>query len=197
MSLTIAVNPMTQTSQTARLEPQQAHDAVTSAGAMLLDVRGFDEFAAVRASGATCIPLPDLERRAGELPTDRPVVCICASGNRSQMAVERLRSLGMNNVTDVIGGTKGWEAAGLPVQKQRGVIPLERQVRGVAGALVFVFSVMGFTVSSGFHYGAAFIGFMLTTTAILGICPMMSMLKVMPWNRVASAPACTVGVKES
>jgi rhodanese-related sulfurtransferase len=189
-------NPTLDINQSPRLEPRQAHDAVTNAGAMLLDVRGFDEFAAVHATGATCIPLPDLERRAGELPTDRPILCICASGNRSQMAAERLRSLGMNSVTDVIGGTKGWEAAGLPVQKQRGVIPLERQVRGVAGALVFAFAVLGFTVSPGFHFGAAFIGFMLTTTAVLGICPMMSVLKRMPWNRVAStAPVCAASTK--
>ena len=170
-----------------RIDPQQAHLAVRNAQALLLDVRGFDEFAAVHAVGALCIPLPDLERRAGELPTDRPILCLCASGNRSQMAAERLRSLGMNHVSDVIGGTNAWEAAGLPVQKQRGIIPLERQVRGVAGALVFTFSVLGFTVSPGFHIGAAFIGFMLMATALLGICPMMSVLKLMPWNRIASA----------
>lgn len=159
---------------------------------MLLDVRGFDEFAAVHAAGAVCIPLPDLERRAGELPTDRPIVCICASGNRSQMAAQRLRSLGMTNVTDVVGGTTAWAAAGLPVQRQRGVIPLERQVRGVAGSLVFTLSILGFAISPTFFWGAAFIGFMLTVTALLGICPMISLLKLLPWNRAtvtASIPA--------
>ncbi len=184
------------TSSFQRLDPQTAHDAVLNARALLLDVRGFDEFAAIHATGAICIPLPDLERRAGELPTDRPLLCLCASGSRSEMASERLRALGMNNVSDVIGGTKGWEAAGLPVQRQRGVIPLERQVRGVAGALVFTFAVLGFTVSPGFHIGTAFIGFMLTTTALLGICPMMSILKLMPWNRIIfSAPTCAAGTK--
>ena len=161
-----------------------ARDHVRDSRAFLLDVRGFDEFAAGHAEGAVCIPLPDLERRSGDVPTDRPVLLMCQSGGRSALAAERLRALGMDNITDVAGGFNAWRQAGLPTVKQTSAIPLERQVRIAAGAMVFCFSLLGFTVHKRFFYGAGMVGFMLTLTGALGICPMMSVLKLLPWNRV-------------
>jgi len=172
----------------ALIDARTAQDRLRNAHAFLLDVRGFDEFASGHADGATCIPLPDLERRAGDIPTDRPVLVMCQSGGRSAIAAERLRALGMDNITDVQGGFNAWNQAGLPTVKQTSAIPLERQVRIAAGAMVFGFSLVGFFVNSAFFYGAALIGFMLTLTGILGICPMMFILKLLPWNRVA--PTC-------
>ena len=103
------------------------------------------------------------------------------------MAVERLRSLGMDNIVDIKGGFEAWQSAGLPAVKQTGAIDLERQVRIVAGALVLSFCLAGFFINSAFFYGAALIGFMLTLTGALGICPMMSLLKLFPWNRANTA----------
>lgn len=162
---------------------RSARSQVCEAGAFLLDVRGFDEFAAGHAEGAVCIPLPDIERRVGELPTSAPVLVMCQSGGRSAMAVQRLRALGMDNITDVEGGFNAWCQAGLPTVRQTKAIPLERQVRIAAGALVLSFSLAGFLASPAFFWGAAAIGFMLTLTGALGICPMMSLLKRLPWNR--------------
>lgn len=173
----------------ARVSAQEAYRYIEAQQGALLDVRGFDEFAAGHATPALCIPLPDLERRAGQIPTDRPVFVLCASGQRSRMAAERLRALGFDNIVDIEGGLPAWERAGLPVQKQRGVIPLERQVRGVAGAMVFLFALLGLTVHTGFLYGALFVGFMLFLSAVTGLCPMLSLLKRMPWNRVHVQPA--------
>ena len=59
-------------------------------------------------------------------------------------------------------------------------------MRIAAGALVLGFSLLGFFVNPAFFYGSALIGFMLTLTGALGICPMMSVLRLLPWNRVAS-----------
>ena len=178
---------MTTPNEIFRLEPAQAKERQVSQNALLLDVRGLDEFAALHADAAVCIPLPDLERRAGELPTDRPIICICAGGNRSQMAAARLRALGLAAVTDVIGGTNAWASAGLPVQRHQAAVPLERQVRGIAGLLVLAFGILGFVVSPVFFWGATGIGFLLTVTALLGICPMMSLLQLMSWNRLPAA----------
>ena len=178
---TLTKSPVTLDARTAQAE-------ISSAGAFLLDVRGFDEFAAGHAEGAVCIPLPDLERRLGEVPTDRPVLVMCQSGGRSALAAERLRALGMDNITDVQGGFNSWRQADLPYVKQTSAIPLERQVRIAAGAMVLGFSVLGFTVHKTFFYGAGLIGFMLALTGSLGICPMMSVLKLLPWNR--TAPTC-------
>jgi len=158
--------------------------AAADAGAFLLDVRGYDEFAAAHAGGAVCIPLADLERRAAEIPTDRPVYVMCQSGGRSALAVERLRALGLDNIVDACGGLDAWRRAGLPIRSQKGVIPLERQVRGVAGALVFGFTLAGVLLSRWFLAGAAFVGFMLFLSSVTGLCPMLEILKRMPWNRI-------------
>ncbi|BDI29571.1 hypothetical protein CCAX7_16220 [Capsulimonas corticalis] len=167
----------------ATVTPEDACASIAHDGAYLLDVRGFDEFASGHASWAVCIPLADLERRASEIPSDRPVMLMCQSGRRSAMAAERLRALGMDNIVDVAGGFAAWERAGLPAIKQRGVIPLERQVRIAAGLLVFGFSILGFTVHTGFFAVSAAVGLMLALTGALGICPMMSFLKLLSWNR--------------
>jgi len=184
------MNTPTQTqppASTAEVDARTAQERICAARAFLLDVRGFDEFAAGHADGATCIPLPDLERRAGDIPTDRPVLVMCQSGGRSAIAAERLRALGMDNIIDVSGGFNAWRQAGLPTVRQSSAIPLERQVRIVAGALVLGFSLAGFFVNSAFFYGSALIGFMLTLTGALGICPMMSVLKLLPWNRASAS----------
>lgn len=176
----------TDTAQMANLvKPQAAHTSMMRDNAALIDVRNFDEYTAGHAEGAICIPLPDLERRVGELPTNRLVLVICQSGGRSAIAAKRLRVLDMDNITDVEGGFNAWRQAGLFTVKQTSAIPLERQVRIAAGVLVLGFSLAGFFLNSGFFYGAALIGFMLTLTGVLGICPMLSVLRLLPWNRVS------------
>lgn len=180
-----------------RVTVQEAFEQIDMNNGLLLDVRGFDEFAAGHATAAICIPLPDLERRAGQIPTNKPIFVICASGNRSQMAAVRLQALGFDNIVNVEGGFTAWEKAGLPSEKQTGVIPLERQVRGVAGAMVFLLTLLALFVHSAFLYGALFVGFMLLLSAVTGLCPMLFLLQLMPWNRVARNantgvnPSCT------
>lgn len=173
------------TSKAGRLSPGDARRCVCEEDAILIDVRGFDEFTAEHADGAICIPLADLERRAGEIPSGRPVVCICGTGGRSAMAVERLRALGFPDVRDAVGGTSAWAAASLPVLRQKGVIPLERQVRGIAGAIVLACALLALTVAPGWIYGALFVGFMLFLSGVTGLCPMLVLLKTLPWNRVS------------
>lgn len=175
------------------VDAAEACRAAGDCGAALLDVRGFDEFAAGHAAGAVCIPLADLERRAAQIPTDRSVLVMCASGGRSAMAVERLRALGFDNVRDVSGGFDAWRKAGLPLVVQRGVIPLERQVRGIAGSLVFASSLAALLVHPLFVCGALFVGFMLFLSGVTGLCPMLMLLKRMPWNRAATSAKSTFG----
>lgn len=80
----------------------------------LLDVRTPQEFAQDgRIAQATLIPLQELEQRLNELPTDKPIVCICRSGNRSAAACDLLRSRGFETV-NVAGGMRAWKAAGYP-----------------------------------------------------------------------------------
>lgn len=60
---------------------------------------------------------------------------------------------------------------------------LERQVRLVAGALVFVGSLLGLTVSPWFFGIPLFVGGGLAFAALTDTCAMGMLLMKMPWNR--------------
>lgn len=46
---------------------------------------------------------------------DTPYVVLCRHGYSSSVAVRDLRDLGLEDVTDVIGGVEAWVEAGLPL----------------------------------------------------------------------------------
>jgi rhodanese-related sulfurtransferase len=85
--------------------------------AVLLDIRERDEFAQVRVEGSLFIPMSQLGARLFEVPKDRPIVVICASGSRSQSVTEHLLSSGWTDVGSVAGGISTWERMGLPVRR--------------------------------------------------------------------------------
>ena len=91
--------------------------AEPGAGPLLLDVREADEFAAARADGAALVPMSEFAERYEELPKDRPIRVICASGNRSAAATAFLLRNGWTDVANVAGGTSAWIAAGLPTRR--------------------------------------------------------------------------------
>jgi rhodanese-related sulfurtransferase len=88
-------------------------------GALLLDVREPDEWAAGHVPGAVHIPLGQLVERVDELPEDRQVVVICRSGARSARAAAFLASSGFDAV-NLAGGMHAWAAAGLAFQAAGG-----------------------------------------------------------------------------
>lgn len=89
------------------------------ASIVLVDVRQPEEFAYDgHVAGARLLPLPVLAMRLNELPKDQPIVCICRSGNRSQVACEMLQRYGFTSVTNVVGGMIAWQRAGYPVNRQ-------------------------------------------------------------------------------
>lgn len=104
-------------SSVADATPSEAHERITRGGAILVDVREPHEWRAGRAAGARHIPLSQLPQRAGNLPKDRPVYLICASGNRSKVAAELLHRAGFDCPVNVSGGTAAWMRAGLPVER--------------------------------------------------------------------------------
>ncbi len=74
----------------------------------LLDVREPHEQSISRITGATLIPLAELENRTGELPRDQRILIHCKSGGRSARAVSQLRTLGFENVWNISGGIIAW-----------------------------------------------------------------------------------------
>ncbi|MDP2762611.1 MAG: rhodanese-like domain-containing protein [Sideroxyarcus sp.] len=93
--------------------------AMQKQGALLLDVREQDEYAAVHAPGSTLIPLGQLSSRLGEIQQykNKPVAVVCRSGGRSARGVEALRKAGFTQVVNIDGGMNAWESADLPVIK--------------------------------------------------------------------------------
>jgi rhodanese-related sulfurtransferase len=82
----------------------------------LLDVRQPEEFREGHIAGAQLIPLGELHVRMKELPKEREIVCVCASGSRSGTATRQLASAGYN-VINMKGGMFVWQRAALPVKK--------------------------------------------------------------------------------
>lgn len=82
----------------------------------VLDVRRPDEFRTGHIIGAKLIPLNELGQRLKELPKDREIVCVCASGNRSRSATKMLIRAGYNAV-NMQGGMSSWSRSGFTMKK--------------------------------------------------------------------------------
>jgi len=95
--------------------PQEGQRRV-QAGALLLDVRERDEYAAVHAQGARLMPLSEFQDQYGTLSKDQEIVVICRSGARSARAAQFLLEQGYRAV-NLGGGTIAWEDEGLPVER--------------------------------------------------------------------------------
>ena len=98
-----------------------AHDRLRAGGAVLLDVREADEYAAGHSPDAVWQPLAAVAA-AADLPAQAQglvVLAICRSGNRSGRAAEFLAARGVE-VLNVSGGMRAWAAAGLPVRNSAG-----------------------------------------------------------------------------
>lgn len=82
---------------------------------LILDVRQPEEFRTGHIIGAKLIPLGELNRRLNELPKDKEIVCVCASGSRSRSATKMLLRAGYNAI-DMKGGMLMWANAKLTVK---------------------------------------------------------------------------------
>ncbi|MEX0869618.1 MAG: rhodanese-like domain-containing protein [Nitriliruptoraceae bacterium] len=79
--------------------------------AVLLDVREPMEWQAGHIAGAVNVPLSQLVERQGKIPTDRPILCVCRSGNRSAMVADALADAGYD-ARNFDGGMLAWLESG-------------------------------------------------------------------------------------
>ncbi|MFN8233724.1 MAG: rhodanese-like domain-containing protein [Actinomycetota bacterium] len=80
----------------------------------LVDCREPYEWEAGRVEGAIHIPLNAIMAGAGsDLDPERPVVVVCRSGNRSELATMMFQARGYRAV-NLEGGMESWAAQGLP-----------------------------------------------------------------------------------
>jgi rhodanese-related sulfurtransferase len=83
-------------------------------GIPVIDVRERFEYAAGHVPGALNLPLGNLATTHQQLDQGRPVLVVCASGNRSSHAVRYLRQLGYEAI-NLAGGMFAWGQQRLPV----------------------------------------------------------------------------------
>ena len=75
---------------------------------LLLDVRENWEFETCHIAGSTQVPMHLVPIRAGELPDDRDIVCICHHGARSMQVAAFLERNGFPRVVNLTGGVHAW-----------------------------------------------------------------------------------------
>ena len=97
----------------AEVDVRELETSLTE-GAELIDVREQHEFAAGHIPAARLVPLSRLEQKVAQLPRNRQVYVVCATGNRSKRAAVMLRSHGIQAI-NVRGGTSAWQRAGKPL----------------------------------------------------------------------------------
>ena len=104
-----------------------AHAAISSQdlirlmnqGALVLDIRKAEEFAAGHVNGAKHLSSEKILTAGDEFKRfkEKPVVVICDSGSLASAAVRQLTQQGFTKAFTLRGGFAGWRAENLPVAK--------------------------------------------------------------------------------
>ena len=159
----------------------------------VVDVRTPAEFETAHIPGSYNVPLHLLKEHTAEIAghLDQDVVLVCRSGLRAAQAEQALTGSGLPNVHLLDGGILAWQQHAAPVTAGRARWDIERQVRLVAGLLVFLF-VMGGLLLPGVQFLAAAIGAGLAVAALTNTCAMGMLLAKLPYNRGAACDLPTV-----
>lgn len=88
-------------------------------GAVLVDVREDEEWAAGHAPGATHLPMSRLSGPPEDLARGQLIICMCHVGVRSAAVADWLAGAGWDAV-NLTGGMEAWLVANLPVVQDDG-----------------------------------------------------------------------------
>jgi len=149
---------------------------------LVLDVRESDEYQHEHIAKTVSAPLSRLETILATLPRDRDLYVLCQTGIRTTQAVNEIRASGFLNVHAVDGGLRAWKAAGFPMEKRKGPIPMMRQVQIVAGGLAFLGGLV-----PGLRWISVVVGAGLVFAGVSGTCTMAFFLAKLPWNKPGSS----------
>jgi glyoxylase-like metal-dependent hydrolase (beta-lactamase superfamily II)/rhodanese-related sulfurtransferase len=98
------------------ISPKELHAAMQAGTEpMIVDVRLPKEWEALRIGNVLNLPLTELDELSAKLDKDTPVVAVCNSAYRSNMAIGLLERKGFKNVTSLDGGSQAWIQAGYSV----------------------------------------------------------------------------------
>jgi rhodanese-related sulfurtransferase len=99
------------------ITPQDAFVEISSGRAIGIDVREPQEWEAGHAEDVIWNPMSAFD--VNVLPTDKPLIFICRSGNRSGQVATAVADQ-MENVFNMVGGMKAWNEAGLAMVSANG-----------------------------------------------------------------------------
>ena len=156
---------------------------IISPAVQLVDVRSPNEFAAGHIPGSVNLPMNEISGRLRDLRPNQAIVLICQRGSRAALTADLLKAQGVE-ASVLQGGTHAWvNRGGRLISNVRTTWSLERQVRLVAGFLVFVGCLLAVMVHPAFLALPAFVGLGLTFAGLTDICAMAGILARMPWNK--------------
>jgi len=96
---------------------RSAFEEISSGRAIGIDVRESHEWEAGHAENVSWNPMSAFAIDA--LPTDKPLIFICRSGNRSGQVASAVAGQ-LENVFNMTGGMKAWQEAGLAMVSATG-----------------------------------------------------------------------------
>ncbi len=100
--------------------PADATLMINREDAVVLDVREANEWSEGHIAGARHIALGVFDQHVSELEKfrQRPIIVVCASGNRSANACGKLKKAGFEKVFNLRGGVSAWAGANLPITRK-------------------------------------------------------------------------------
>lgn len=156
---------------------------IISPAVQLVDVRSPNEFAAGHIPGSVNLPMNEISGRLRDLRPNQAIVLICQRGSRAALTADLLKAQGVE-ASVLQGGTHAWvNRGGRLISNVRTTWSLERQVRLLAGFLVFAGCLLAVMVHPAFLALPAFVGLGLTFAGLTDICAMAGILARMPWNQ--------------
>ena len=99
-----------------RIDVEEAKRMIDEGNVQVIDAREPWEHAECHVPGSLRIQHMAVLLQADKLATDRPILFICKSGQRSAVAAEFAASLGLEDLYNVEGGHTAWQAAGYPME---------------------------------------------------------------------------------
>jgi len=104
----------------SRLTPPLATRMINSEEAVVLDIRDASMFAQGHIAGAVNMLVANLECNPKRLENykQRPVIVVCATGQKSVSIMNKLRKQGFDKVYVLQGGINGWKNANMPLVKR-------------------------------------------------------------------------------
>jgi len=103
------------------LSPKQAAERLAQGGVEIIDVRDVHEWADGHLPYARLVPLAEFRQNPRAALSQDGVIFVCAAGVRSETAARLAAQHGFKEVYNLTGGTRAWQRAGLPIERDAAV----------------------------------------------------------------------------